>query len=243
LSFRHFDYTVYLMKETANTKAAAGTSALPDVLGSWARICVWLLPVWGVLLVLSTLTHQPDFRTDFEGYARYITTTQFLVSHLVASIGGAALGCVGAVALAVHISTSRSARMALWGMAAFSASQVVTASVFGVAAFFQPAVGRAFFEGQQAAARAINSDVYGLEVVAVVGVGVLLMIIGAVLLGSAAARARVGPAWAGILFAVAVPVFAIGGQLVGILHTIAGLAIVISSAVLAWSVAAARRRS
>ena len=206
----------------------------------WARRSVWLLPVWGVLLVASTLTHQPDFTTDFEGYARYITTTPFLLSHLVASIGGAALGCVGAVAFAVHMSTTRAARMALWGMAAFSASQVLTASVFGIAAFFQPAVGRAYLDGQQGAARAINADVYGSEVLAMVGVGVLLMITGAVLLGSAAARARVGPVWAGIVFAVAVPMFAIGGQLVGILHTVAGLAIVVSTALLSLAVHSSR---
>lgn len=172
--------------------------------------------------------------------ARYITTTPFLLSHLVGSIGGAALGCVGAVAFAVHMSTTRAARMALWGMAAFSASQVLTASVFGIAAFFQPAVGRAYLDGQQGAARAINADVYGSEVLAMVGVGVLLMITGAVLLGSAAARARVGPVWAGIVFAVAVPMFAIGGQLVGILHTVAGLAIVVSSALLSLAVHSSR---
>jgi len=63
---------------------------------------------------------------------------------------------------------------------------------------------------------------------------------GAVLLGWAAARAGVGPAWAGVVFAVAVPVFAIGGQIFNILHTVAGLAVVISSAVLARAVTASR---
>ena len=220
---------------------AQGTPALPDALSTWARRSIWLLPVWGLLLVLSTLTAQPDFDTDFEGYARYITTTPFLLSHLLASIGGAALGCVGAVALGVHLATSRAARMALWGMAAFAASQVVTSSVFGIAAFFQPAVGRAYLEGEQAVARAINSEVYdAAEVFAVVGVGILLMMAGAVLLGWAAARAGVGPAWAGVLFAVGVPVFAVGGQIFNIVHTVAGLAIVISSTVLARAVTASR---
>ena len=229
------------MKDAADSDVLQGTPALPDALSTWARRSIWLLPVWGLLLVLSTLTAQPDFETDFEGYARYITTTPFLLSHLLASIGGAAFGCIGAVALGVHLATSRAARMALWGMAAFAASQVVTSSVFGVAAFFQPAVGRAYLEGQQAVARAINSEVYdAVEVFAVVGVGILLMMAGAVLLGWAAARAGVGPAWAGVLFAVGVPVFAIGGQIFNIVHTVAGLAIVISSAVLARAVTARR---
>jgi hypothetical protein len=230
------------MKGAADSEVAQGTPALPDALSTWARRSIWLLPVWGVLLVLSTLTEQPDFNTDFEGYARYITTTPFLLSHLLASIGGAALGCIGAVALGVQLATSRAARMALWGMAAFAASQVLTSSVFGIAAFFQPAVGRAYLEGgEQAVVRAINSEVYNApEVFAVVGAGILLMVAGAVLLGWAAARVGVGPAWAGVLFAVAVPVFAIGGQIFGILHTVAWLAIVISSAVLARAVTASR---
>ena len=229
------------MKDAADPEVTQGTAALPDALSRWARRAIWLLPVWGLLLVLSTLTAQPDFDTNFEGYARYITTTPFLLSHILASIGGAALGCIGAVALSVHLATSRAARMALWGMAAFAASQVLTSSVFGVAAFFQPAVGRAYLQGQQAVARAINSEVYGAaEIFVVVGAGILLMMAGAVLLGWAAARVGVGPSWAGIVFAVAVPVFAIGGQIFNILHTVAGLAIVISSAVLARAVTASR---
>jgi hypothetical protein len=240
LSCHGFDYTVYLMKDTVGSEVAQGTPALPDALSTWARRSIWLLPVWGLLLVLSTLTEQPNFDADFEGYARYITTTPFLLSHLLGSIGGAALGCIGAIALGIHLATSRAARMALWGMAAFAASQVVTSSVFGVAAFFQPAVGRAYLEGQQAVARAINSEVYGPAVFAVVGAGILLMMAGAVLLGWAAARAGLGPAWAGVLFAVAVPVFAVGGQIFNFLHTVAGLVIVISSAVLARAVTASR---
>ena len=228
------------MKDMMDSAVAQGSSALPDVLSRWSRRCVWLLPAWALLLVISTLTHQPDPATDFDGYARYITTMPFLLSHLLASIGGAALGCIGAVALAIHLSASRAARMALWGMAAFSAAQVLTASVFGVAAFFQPAVGRSYLDGRQEVARAINNDVYGPEVFAMVGVGLLLMIIGAVLLGSAAARVRVGRVWPGVVFAAAVPVFAIGGQIFGIMHTVAGLAIVISSVVISWAVSSSR---
>lgn len=56
-------------------------------------------------------------------------------------------------------------------MSAFVASQVLTTAVFGVAAFFQPAIGRAFLDGDDAVARSVNEDVYGLEVFAMVGIG------------------------------------------------------------------------
>jgi hypothetical protein len=64
----------------------------------FARLGLWLIPVYGVLLALSTLTHQPDYDTDFQSYAEYITTDRFLASHLGASIAGAALGLLGVVA-------------------------------------------------------------------------------------------------------------------------------------------------
>jgi hypothetical protein len=56
---------------------------------------VWLLPAFGLLLALSTIRQQPPVQTDFAGYARFVTTGEFLVSHLVASIGGAALAILG----------------------------------------------------------------------------------------------------------------------------------------------------
>lgn len=52
---------------------------------------VWLLPAFGLLLALSTIRQQPPVQTDFEGYAGFVTTGEFLLNHLVASIGGAAL--------------------------------------------------------------------------------------------------------------------------------------------------------
>ena len=217
----------------AATAGGDGGHAVPDVLRRWARTCVWLLPAWGLLLAGSTLTHQPDYETDFEGYADYVTTTPFLVSHLLASIGGAALGVIGAVALVALLAGTPAARTALWGLSAFSAAQVLTASVFGVAAFFQPAVGRAFSGGHDAAARSINEDVYGPEIFAVVGLGILLMIIGAALLARAARRSGLAPAWAAWLFALAVPVFALSGLMLEVFQPVAGLLVAVSAGVLA----------
>ncbi len=113
---------------------------------------------------------------------------------------------------------------------------MVTASVFGAAAFFQPAVGRAFLDGQDAFARSINDDVYGPELIATVGVGLLLMVVGAVLLGRAAARSGVAPAWAGWLFAVAVPVFALAGFTLEVLQPVAGVLVAASGVALARAV-------
>jgi hypothetical protein len=70
---------------------------------------VWLLPAFGLLLALSTIRQQPPVQTDFEGYARFVTTGEFLVSHLVASIGGAALAILGVCSGFVLLAGGRSA--------------------------------------------------------------------------------------------------------------------------------------
>ena len=76
--------------------------------GLAARIGLWLLPAYGLLLGLSTLTHQPPV-ADFEAYARYVTTDVFLISHLGASILGAALAVIGVVALTAYLVCGRAA--------------------------------------------------------------------------------------------------------------------------------------
>jgi hypothetical protein len=43
--------------------------AAPNV-GSWIRIGLWALPLYGLLTSWTTFTHQPDLNTDFEAYAR-----------------------------------------------------------------------------------------------------------------------------------------------------------------------------
>jgi len=74
---------------------------------AFARGALWALPVWAALLSLGTLTHQPDSQTAFADFAAYVTTTQFLVSHLVASIAGAAIGSIGVIALMLYLQDSK----------------------------------------------------------------------------------------------------------------------------------------
>src|SRR5918995_1260196 len=80
--------------------------------GRAARIGLWLLPAYGFLLGLSTLTHQPPV-ADFDASARYVTTDVFLVSHLGASILGAALAVLGVVAVTAYLVSGRAAGLAV----------------------------------------------------------------------------------------------------------------------------------
>lgn len=207
----------------------------------WASRLVWALPAWAFLLALSTITHQPDPKTEFTDYADYVTTTPFLVSHLAASIGGAALGAVGAAALAILLMQTPGARRAVAGMVAFLMSQPLVAAVFGVAAFFQPAVGDAFLAGEQTVTRTIDEAVYGSALYATVGVGMVLMLLGMVLLGQAANRSGVTPAWAGRTFAIAGVAFSILGFPLPIVQPVAALAVAVSAAALATRLGSASR--
>ena len=72
---------------TITTTSQSATSPTSSKLDLYARWGIWALPVWTLLLFLGTLTHQPSTQTDFPGYARYITTTEFLDKVTAAADG------------------------------------------------------------------------------------------------------------------------------------------------------------
>ncbi len=202
-----------------------------------ARAGLWLLPVHAVLLAVGTLTHQPDPRSAFDDYARYVTTGPFLASHLVASIAGAALGALGAVAL-LFLVRGRAGRPAVLAVALLVAGQVVNTAVFGAAAFAQPAIGRAHLRGVADAA-AIDADVYGLPLVLTALVGVLLLLAGSIALAVAVVRAGSGTPGdrvlrrAGVAYAVGFALFLVFGLVLTALQPLAALLAAGAAAVVA----------
>jgi hypothetical protein len=199
------------------------------------RLGVVAIPVYGLLVFLSTLSHQPDYRTDFHAYAEYVTTTSFLVSHLIGSILGTTIGLIGVLALFAVLATTEVRRLALRGLVLSVAGMAFIITLFGAATFAQPAIGRAYLGGQQAAV-AINSDLYGAPAVAVGVTGGLLYSAGAVLLGIALWRAGTLPRWAGPLYAVAVPLISIVGLAVGVAQPVGAALLTISGAWIASTV-------
>jgi hypothetical protein len=213
---------------------------MTDRLRSWASGALWALPVYGALLAVSTITHQPDYQTEFGAYARYVTTHQFLLSHLVASIGGAGFGLVGAAGLLI-LADQVAPRLARWGFVLWSFAQVGLASVFGVAAFFQPAVGRSFLGGGGDVAVAINEDVYGGSIFIMVGLSQLLFIVGGIMLGIASSRRQMLPRWAGVTFAASVALFVLTFFLFDVIQPLAGVGIAVAG--VGFAVAARRQTS
>jgi hypothetical protein len=196
------------------------------------RAGLWALPVYGVLLGLSTVTHQPPV-SDFDAYARYVSTDVFLVSHLGASIFGAALAILGAVAVTAYLVRGRAARLAVAGMVLTTITNVFMAATFGSAAFVQPGIGRAYLNGV-AGMPALNADTaYGPALVATALTSTAFFIVSAIVLGTAIARTHRRLRWHGIAYAAFLVLFAGPGFVFGVLQPAAGLALAAATAALA----------
>ena len=204
-------------------------------ISNFARKALWALPLWTILLFLSTLTHQPDPQTAFPAFAAYITTTQFLISHLVASIAGAAIGSIGVVALLLHLQETKGAGKAINGMVATVAANIFLTSVFGVAAFAQPAMGRLFLAGEQSAVDFYN-ETYAAPLFAVAMLALLLFLAGGIFNGLAISASGLYPRWTAWAYAVGAGGFVVsflmwplGMSIFSVLFTIAAAAIALGA--------------
>ncbi len=204
-----------------------------QILERWAWRLTWLLPVWGAVTIPATLTQQPDASTDFAAYADYVTTTRFLVSHLVGSIAGTVLGILGIVGLAVILARTRVARAALAAAIVAIIGCGLLLPVFGVAAFAQPAIGDAAHAGL-AGAQQIDSDVYGPLTIAVGAVAAFAFTGGLAWLGVTVARSGHLPHWCGWLLVVAGVFIGLAGFLIGLLQPIGGLCLLVGGLGIAW---------
>lgn len=200
---------------------------------TFARRAIWALPVWAALLFLGTLTHQPDPQTAFGDFAAYVTTNQFLVSHLLNSILGAAIGSIGVIGLMLYLQDSKVVGRAITGMVATVAANTLTASIFGVAAFAQPAMGRAFLAGQENALDFYNS-VYAAPLFLTALVSLLLFIAGGIVTGIAITRSGRWPRWTGWVYAITTTGFVLSNFVFPVGQSVVSALLFIATVVVAW---------
>jgi hypothetical protein len=214
----------------------AGAQLRSDsALDRFARIGLWALPVYGLANLVGTLSSQPDYNKDFPAYARYVRTPQFLVSHLTASMLGTAIGLLGFTGLFVYLTHGRRAGVALSAFVMTMVGNMALVALFGVAAFAQPAIGKAFLAGHHDVV-SLNSSVYGTAANATAGVGLGLFFVGMVLFAIAISASRPLPRAAGVLLAVWVPVFALGSIMGNALAQIGAILLIGAAIWIAWSV-------
>jgi hypothetical protein len=205
--------------------------ATPNV-GTWVRIGLLTLPLYGLLTLWTTFIHQPDPNADFEVYARYVSATNYLVDHLFGSILGVMLAIFGAVALSVYLSSRRSA---LTAMVLSIAGHALTLTLLGMSTFATPAIGRAYLEGQQNIIE-VNQDILGTPVIVTALLGGLLYSAGTILFGVAVWRSATLPKWAGVLYAPTGLLISLVGLIQGQAQTLGSLLIIIGGGWIAWSV-------
>jgi hypothetical protein len=200
--------------------------------GRAARVGLWALPLYGLLLGLSTLTHQPSV-DDFDAYARYVTTDVFLISHLGASILGAAFAILGAVAVTAFLVHGRAARTAVLGLVLTVVTNVFMAAAFGSATFVQPGIGRAHLAGVPGMP-ALNADTaYGPTFFATALTASVFLIVAAGVLGAAIARTSPRLRWLGIAYAMLIAAFTVSGFFFQPVQAITGFALAAATASLA----------
>ncbi|MGH3144518.1 MAG: hypothetical protein ACRDTR_01825 [Rubrobacter sp.] len=201
----------------------------------WIRVGLMALPLYGLLTLWGTFTHQPDPNTEFEAYARYTSSTIYLVNHLVASIFGTVLAILGAVALGAFLAGSRVGRMSLFAMVSSVAGHALILTIFGFSTFASPAIGRAYLAGREGAAVAVNQDILGIPLFTTALLGGLLYTVGAILFGVAIWRTGTLPKWAGVLYAPTGFLISIVGLMIGQAQTLGTLLLIVGGGWIVWS--------
>lgn len=221
------------------SKQSSTTLGVP--LARDARLGVWALPVSAVLLFVGTLSHQPNWKTHMGDWSRYVTTPEFLASHLVCSILGAAIGVVGMVALGAVLASRGRPRAGLWAMVTGIFANVVASAAFGVAAFTQPAIGHDYLAGHTAQASLLaRTAANGGWITATIITSGLLLAVSVVIAGVGVVRSGSLPRRAGIGFAVSAVLLVVGAIPDNGIQTVATVLMVAATAGIAM---AANRRS
>jgi hypothetical protein len=204
-------------------------------IGGWIRIGVWALPVYALLTFWATFTHEPNRHTEVEAYARYISTTTYLVQHLLGSILGVILAVFGALALGAYLASSRSGRLALLAMVLSVAGHCLVLTIFGFSTIISPVIGRLYLAGQPGTME-VNEAIFSSPAfVFLVVPGLLLYLLGTILFGVAIWRSGTLPRWAGVLYAPTGLLIAAGVQ-IGVAQTLGSALVVVAGGWIAWSV-------
>jgi hypothetical protein len=207
---------------------------------NWIRAGLLALPVYGVLTFWSTLDPQPDQTKNPEAWARFVSSTSYLVDHTLGAIGGAVLAILGVFALGAYLARSRAGRLGLAAMVMTVVGHTLGLVIGGIATFATNAIGRAYLAGIE--------DVMQVEFSIAMSVtfwlAILLVFVGNVLLGVAVWRSGNLPKWAGAIWAASALMFYVLGAVLGMATTgsslptqpVGALLMVVSGGWIAWSV-------
>ncbi|WP_346925731.1 hypothetical protein [uncultured Arthrobacter sp.] len=177
----------------------------------WIRAGLWALPASALVTAWATLEPQPDQQRDPDGWARFVSSDAYQLSHIFGSTAGTILAIFGVFALGCCLANGRVGRLALAAMVTAVAGTALLLVPAAISTFAMPAIGRAYLAGHE--------DVMQLEfpgsMTGAFLLGLLLAFLGNVLLGVAVWRSHVLPRWAGALWAAGAVVFYVLGVVLG----------------------------
>jgi hypothetical protein len=206
---------------------------------AWIKTGLVALPLYGLIVGFTTLRPQPDQTADPEGWARFVSSTSYLVEHIASNVIGAVLVIFGTLALGAVLSSSQGSRMAMTGTVLAVAGQILFMVPGTISTFATPPIGAAYLAG--------NREVMALEfspvLTLIIGVALLLAVAGNILLGLAIWRSGVLPKWAGVIWIAATLNFYVFGAFLGMATTgaslptqpVGALLMTVGSAWIAWT--------
>ena len=210
----------------------------------WIAIGLLGLPLYGVMTFWSSLNPQPDPSTQYEAWARFVSTDGYALKHLFVSVLGIIFAMLGTFALGAYLTRSRAGRMGLVAMVIAFFGHALWLTIGGVSTFASPSEGQAYLAGAEELKNLPTSLAVTLQT-ATIGVSILLGFVGNVLLGVAVWRSEILPKWAGALWAFApvlmyifglVYALTIGANATPATVPAGAVVLAISGAWMAWSV-------
>ena len=122
----------------------------PTPASRWTRVGLFALPLYAVLRPrFGTLAPQPDPVRDPEGWARFVSSTGYLVAHVATDVVGAVLVVLGTYALGAFLLVGAAPRPALTGMVLSVVAQVLFMVPGTISTFATPAIGAAYLAGSR----------------------------------------------------------------------------------------------
>jgi hypothetical protein len=208
----------------------------------WIGIGLLGLALYGALTFFSSLNPQPDYNTHPEAWARFVTTSGYVLKHLFASIFGIIFAIFGVFALGAYLATSRAGRMGLVAMVLTVLGSALLLVILGVTTFASPEQGQAYLAGMNTDEL---PDTFADTVQELTGLAyILLGFVGNILLGVAIWRSGTLPKWAGALWAGAHVLMylgqgyaaTVGAKSTPLVVPLGAVVVVISGAWMAYSV-------
>ncbi|GAB3529776.1 hypothetical protein [Arthrobacter monumenti] len=186
---------------------------------NWIRAGLIALPVYGLLTAWSSFKPQPDQTTDPQGWAEFVSSSSYLISHLIGSTGGTILAIFATISLGAYLAGGKSGRLALAAMVVAAAGHALLLVPAVISTFATPALGRAYLSGISGVMQVEFSDAMTLTFM----LGLLLALVGNLFLGVAIWRSGSLPRWAGASWIAATLVFYVLGVVLGMATTGASL--------------------